>query len=337
MPLDTTPLKQTGIQHLRGFFDAESTELMEKLGREVSEGVKSGRLARSSQLATGLDTDWFNAFFKNPALMQVVTDLIGPDVACLSWRILMKDTHFSGPIVVHQDWSYFGGDTHKLNVFIPLTRVNRGNGAIVFFEGSHQFGPIERGAIDVDSYPDLMQTCPELEIGDVLLGDFLTWHSSVPATEVAERIMVQLVFQPSSDPSSHFVVAGQLLNQRSCPDRFAPLLEPYTDLNVRVAQSYLDQGNVERAERYAKGVLASDPDSVGAAILLHDITKDRDPGAAHFYLNMARASLEKLAAQVDQRTPADAAPAPAPLLQPAAAEAKPSLLSRVLARARQSA
>lgn len=265
------PLRDNGVQAVRGFFTGEARHAMARRGREVVEGVASGGIRRSGQFALGFDDAWFEAVFADPYLLDLVAEVLGPDLCIASWRVLMKDHHFDGAINVHQDWPYFGGADRKLNVFVPLTPVGEENGGLVFLERSHFYGPLERGDLDVETYgADLVRVCPELDVGDVLLADFLTWHYSAPARAPKDRIMLQLVFQPADDPSSAHLLRGQRRNPFVTPDRFAPLREPLSQLNTAVARSYLDTGDAARAERYARGMLASDGDHTGAWIVLAD-------------------------------------------------------------------
>ena len=311
MSLDTADLKQRGVQVVRGFFPPDQAADLARRAQEVMAGVAAGTLTRDNQFALGLDSAWFEPVYRQPALVDLVASLLGPDLCLSTWRVLMKDGHFNGPISVHQDWAYFGGDTRKINVFVPLTRVHPGNGGLVFFEQSHQLGPVDRGAIDVGRYPYLVETCPELEVGDILLADFLTWHASIPAQAAEPRIMIQLVYQPASDPSSKNLVAGQITNRRNCPNRLEPLMEPLTQVSCLVARDFLAAGDKVRAERFARGALASDPGNAEAALLIHDLLAARgDPHAAH-YLDLARQSLARLTADLAARSPAPP-PAEAP-------------------------
>lgn len=339
MSWDTEELKAKGLQVLPSFFPDDVKADLARRAEEVKQGVADGSLQRHNQFATGLEPAWFSMFFQDRRLLDLITGLLGPDLCCTTWRVLMKDAHFNGPISVHQDWAYFGGDTRKLNVFVPLTEVNRGNGAIVFYEQSHQFGPVERGAIDVARYPYLKESCPDLEVGDILVADFLTWHSSVPATSAKERIMLQLVYQPSSDASSKHLVAGEMRNRRNNPNRLEPLKEPQTQVSCMVAREFLAAGDKIRAERYARGVLASEPTSAEAALLIYDLLSARNDPEAAYFLQVARDALDKLNAEMAARLPA-AAPvlAETPQASPAArADSLGSRLSRRLARLRQPA
>ena len=296
-------LRDDGLQIIRGFFSGAARDAIARRGREVIEGVATGQIRRSGQFALGFDQTWFEEVFLDPALLDLVAEALGPNLCIGTWRVLMKDHHFDGPINVHQDWPYFGGDTKKLNVFIPMTPMSAENGGLVFYEKSHYYGPLERGDIDVARFAgDLPQTCPDLEVGDVLLADFLTWHYSAPAQAPKERILFQLMYQPADDPSSAHLVRGERRNPFVCPDRYTPLSEPLSQMNVAVGRGYLEGGDSERAKRFACGMLASDPDHAGAAILLADVLKAQgDEPAAIDQLHQARTAMQRLTAALAER------------------------------------
>lgn len=295
------PLRDDGLQIIRNFFTGAAREDLQRRAAEVIDGVASGRVQRSGQFALGFDTAWFEGVFGDPRLLDLVAQVLGPDLCIGTWRVLMKDHHFDGPINVHQDWPYFGGDTRKLNVFVPMTPMNAENGGLVFYEKSHHYGPLERGDIDVGRFAaDLPQVCPSLEVGDVLLADFLTWHYSAPSQAPKDRILFQLMYQPADDPSSAHVVRGRRNNPFVCPDRYTPLSEPLSLMNVNAARSSLQAGDIERAERFARGMLASDGEHAGAALLLADVLEARgDVEAARIEREKARIALVALQAQLD--------------------------------------
>ena len=323
-PLSLNPLHEGGLQVVRGFFKGRAQEAMARRGQEVIEGVDAGTITRSGQFALGFAQSWFEEVFADPALLDLVAQQLGPDLCILTWRILMKDHHFQGPINVHQDWPYFGGDTRKLNVFVPLTAVSEENGGLVFYERSHLYGPLERGDIDVASFAaDLTTTCPTLEVGDVLLADFLTWHYSAPSQVPKHRIMFQLVFQPADDPSSAHLLRGKRHNPFLAPDRYSCLSEPLSLMNVPAARACLAAGDVDRAERFARGILASDPDHIGAVLLLSDILKVKgQDGAAESQIAVAQAALDRTSTALFERVPIPRHVPAAPVQQAAAPDAE---------------
>jgi hypothetical protein len=239
------------------------------------------------------------------ALRAAAAQVLGPDMSYLVDRVLIKDKAFSGPIEVHQDWPYFGGNTHKLNVFVPLTRCRRENGMIVFYRGSHAMGPVERGTIDADRYPEFEPICPDIDVGDVLFADFLTWHSSVPAAVDDDRILLQVVLQPASDRSSNMPFGrewrdlGPVAAERLTPMKIAVPTVGILVLNRMIAANRLDE-----AVALADGLCLESADNVEAHIARHQLKlllgKARDARDA---LRDAKAALRRLEIRLDGLEP----------------------------------
>lgn len=314
MSIELGELKSKGLQIVRGAFTGAARDDLEARGREVSQGVADGRFNRAGQFAAGMSRDWADAVVRSPALLDMIEAALGPDLCLFEWRVLMKDHHFNGPISVHQDWPYYGGGSaHKVNAFIPLTRVGRANGGLIFNEGSHHYGVLERGAIDAEAFPELPEVLPELEVGDVLLADFLTWHCSVPAEVAEERIMIQAIYQSSHDPSSKNLVRGEIRSPlRWVPDRMTAMKEPMTLINATTARQYLEAGDVARAEGFARGALSTDPGNAAAALLTYEILSARgDPLADHF-LAIARTAVDQVNKDLARLAPAEAVAEPEP-------------------------
>ena len=86
---------------------------------------------------------------------------------------------------------------------MPLTRTvaRNGNGGLIFLKGSHKYGNLQRGTIRREMFPAMEELAPDLEVGDIVLVDFLTWHYSEDAVIPGDRPLIQIVYQPSSDGS----------------------------------------------------------------------------------------------------------------------------------------
>jgi hypothetical protein len=296
---DLEAYKAKGIHVIRSFFSESVREDFARRAEEVIALRTERRLSTSSQDAQGLPYEWFEQIVHNPELVALMVDILGADIASDGCRILIKDKFFRSAVHVHQDWPYNPGDTNKAQAFIPLTRVNRANGGLVFIEESHQYGPVQRGSIDVERFPPMNHVCPEVEVGDLILADMLTWHYSSSAENQDERIMLQIYYQPSSDPSSNVIVSGKRLHDKELLlSRFDAMAVPSTELNGQDARGYLANGNLDRAKRWSAGLLKDDPDHVGAAVLLYDmLSREKDPEALA-YRETARAAMRRLQAQI---------------------------------------
>jgi hypothetical protein len=140
-----------------------------------------------------------------------VLETIYPDLALYTQRIVIKDGKSRGPVFLHHDAGYDIGWPDKTSVFVPLSKVSGDNGGLVFYPGTHVLGylgdagELNRAMID----PDWPTVCPALDPGDVVLMHECTWHESRPHVAGPDRIVVQITYQPSSDPSSVELLRGQ--------------------------------------------------------------------------------------------------------------------------------
>jgi hypothetical protein len=124
------------------------------------------------------------------------------NIALYMNRILVKDRTWSEQVEVHQDMPYFHGGIEKISFFLPLTPQSpRRNGGMVFLKGSHLYGQIQPGTIMLKNFPPLEEFAPDLDIGDLLIVNFLNWHFSPKSIEPTDRMIMQVVYQPATDGS----------------------------------------------------------------------------------------------------------------------------------------
>jgi hypothetical protein len=160
--------------------------------------LERGELSREGRFVVGVlpkelaDMPWG---FRN----QMWAHFHTTNIALYSSRLLLKDAQFSGPVELHQDMPYFHGGQRKISAFIPLAPMRADDGGLCFVKGSHKYGMLERGVIQLDKFPPMEHLRPDLEPGDVIFMDFLTWHYSGPCS--SERPLMQITFQPATDGS----------------------------------------------------------------------------------------------------------------------------------------
>lgn len=142
--------------------------------------------------------------WKHPNLIDIARDIIGSEPVLFMNRILLKDQQWNQAVSVHQDYPYFDPNWgNKLSIFVPLAPVNADNGGLFFVKGSPKHGVMERGTIQLEKFPVMPHECPDLQPGDIVLMDFLTWHYSLKGTSSAERPLMQIVYRASETRSSY--------------------------------------------------------------------------------------------------------------------------------------
>jgi ectoine hydroxylase-related dioxygenase (phytanoyl-CoA dioxygenase family) len=82
----------------------------------------------------------------------------------------------------HQDWPSMEASMNSIVVWVPLVDVNKENGSIILYSGSHKLGvlpfSIEEGFAKVEHEGEPIQ--PEMEVGDIALFSTLLIHESGP-------------------------------------------------------------------------------------------------------------------------------------------------------------
>lgn len=173
---------------------------VEKLFRSIADGG----IARKDRFVTGNLPGEIRALYSQPAFIEMAGHLLQTDdVALYMNRILLKDRNWHADVAIHQDMPYFSGGQDKVSIFVPLTptKARNGNGGLIFVKGSHLYGCLQRGTVCREKFAPMKELAPDLEVGDVIVMDFLTWHYSENATQPDERPLLQIAYQPATDGS----------------------------------------------------------------------------------------------------------------------------------------
>ncbi len=119
-----------------GVDPAEATAMCRDLEAfEREERMSAAALVVKGHL--GFQRSW--EFSRDPRILDVVEDLIGPNILVLSSRFWIKPGGDDSYVSWHQDSAYFGLDPHELvTVWLALTDSNRNNGCMRVIPGSHR-------------------------------------------------------------------------------------------------------------------------------------------------------------------------------------------------------
>lgn len=174
-------------------------------------------------LAGGRRVDPYNAVVVNeavpPPLSEIyrcdalldVLERVYPDLALYMQRFVVKDHKSRTPVFLHQDVGYDIGWPEKTSAFVPLSPVNRDSGGLVLYPGTHALGymgdagELNRELLD----PAWPAVSPALDPGDILLMHECTWHGSGPHVGGPDRVLVQITYQPASDPTGVELLRGR--------------------------------------------------------------------------------------------------------------------------------
>lgn len=175
----------------------------------VEHQISLGKLTRDGRFVYGRLPSSLVRVPLSLRLTDIACELFGRDYALYMNRLLLKDASSPDGVDPHQDYPYFHGDLPKLCVFVPLLPVKASEGGLIFLKGSHELGVKPRGDLDRKLYPPFEDVAPDLEPGDIVLMNILTWHYSLRGNG-QPRPILQIGYQPATDGS----YGGRILGVR---------------------------------------------------------------------------------------------------------------------------
>jgi non-haem Fe2+, alpha-ketoglutarate-dependent halogenase len=171
---------------------------------------------------------WINELMRNEAILDMVEDLIGPDIMVWSSHLYPKEPGDGRFISWHQDSAHWGLETDNiLTVWVALTPATRNNGCMRMLPGSQTTGTVEhrdtwetkniltRGQTIADTIDEERAVWVELEPGQASIHHLYMWHSSPPNVTDERRVAVALRYvtprarQTRADRDFATLVRGQ--------------------------------------------------------------------------------------------------------------------------------
>ena len=207
--------REHGYVLVRGAFDRSELEEMRAAIDRILETVaatghdKSHTWAgvdQSLQLKGFHDLTYHDGVFTrmvaHPHLVEVLTQLIGPNVQLHHTKMLVKPPEQGAPFPMHQDYPYFPHERHSvLAASVHLDDTDEENGCLHVVPGSHRLGPLEaHGESKTVEYSlDSGIACPAAA-GDVLFFNYLTIHGSGVNRSTRTRRNVLFQYRDPADP-----------------------------------------------------------------------------------------------------------------------------------------
>jgi ectoine hydroxylase-related dioxygenase (phytanoyl-CoA dioxygenase family) len=201
--VDVRQYEADGVLVARQVFSQALIDELNSGWQAMKKQITEGGIERNARFVWGMLPEPVASLYRHASLVQAAQAILGTmDVALYMNRMLLKDEDWSGAVAIHQDLPYFSGG-NKLSVFVPLTPTvaRNGNGGLIFIKGSHKYGSLQRGTVRREVFPAMAELAPDLEVGDVVLMDFPTWHHFENAVIPGDRPLLQIAYQPSSDGS----------------------------------------------------------------------------------------------------------------------------------------
>ena len=176
----------------------------------LRDGVPEGRLDDFLYYKANLVFRWVDDFVHAPALLDAVSDFLGPDLLLWSCSFVIKEPRSAGHYTWHQDATYWGLEPAVgLTAWLALGDVGPHNGGMRFVPGSHGQGQLPHantfaddvmlprglqivGLAGQDTAVDVV-----LASGQVSLHTVYTAHASGPNASPGHRIGCSMVFIPT--------------------------------------------------------------------------------------------------------------------------------------------
>lgn len=176
---------------------------------EAVERAHGGQWPRSVSHKPHLAFTWLDALVRHPAILDVVEDIVGPDILCWSSRLFIKDPGDGGFVSWHQDLPYWGLDISDsiVSVWLALSPATRANGVMKVIPGSHRKLVRHRDAVasnllrkgqEVAVAVDESQAAyMELGAGQMSLHHGLLFHGSEENHSTERRIGYAIRYLPT--------------------------------------------------------------------------------------------------------------------------------------------
>jgi ectoine hydroxylase-related dioxygenase (phytanoyl-CoA dioxygenase family) len=206
--------RENGYVHVRGVFDTAEVEAMRAaIDRILADVEGTANDANHRWSAAEKETvlkgfhnvQYHDAAFTcaatHPRMVEVLTQLIGPNVQLHHTKMLVKPPEKGAPFPMHQDYPYFPHERHTvLAASVHLDDTDEENGCLHVVPGSHKLGPLEpTGESNNLDTPLEEGTAMPSAAGDVLFFNYLTIHGSGVNTSTRTRRNVLFQYRDPAD------------------------------------------------------------------------------------------------------------------------------------------
>ncbi len=126
--------------------DADETLSYRKQLESLEAGLGDRTLGNKAQLNyPHVIFSFANEIVRNPAILDVVEHILGPDILVWGSTFFIKEPHTESYVSWHQDLRYWGLDdvNGQVSAWIALSRVTEANGCMRFVPGSHRGDMVE--------------------------------------------------------------------------------------------------------------------------------------------------------------------------------------------------
>ena len=152
-----------------------------------------------------IEDDLFRRNSRDPRLLNIARDLLGPDLKLFRDALMMKPPHHGSAKPYHQDSVYWRIEPRELGSYwLALDEATPENGCMRVLRGSHQWGELEHKHLgDFQVEEDKLDTSTEvivpLQPGDALFFHSMLLHATSPNTsDQPRRAMIYSLMEAHS-------------------------------------------------------------------------------------------------------------------------------------------
>lgn len=180
---------------------------------EAHEARMGGRLSGiggAARFKNHLLLRWVHGLVTDPAVLDAVEDVIGPDILCYTSTFFIKEPGSPAITAWHQDATYFGLRPHDhVTAWIALTESSPESGCLEFMSGGKELGLLRHraNAIEHSVNGGRQKIVEEFDVADRVLaplrpGEFslhhtLCLHRSAPNAGPDRRIGLGVSYIPT--------------------------------------------------------------------------------------------------------------------------------------------
>ena len=155
-----------------------------------------------------------NRILRCDAMLNIVEDLIGPDISLYHSKLLLKSSRDGTAVPWHQDYAYWKTEDNQplmINCQLALDHASRENGCIQYIPGSHKWGLQEHQRaqqafsmyLPGDDYERADAVAVAMEPGDGVFFNALIIHGSAANASNLERRMNTFAYNVTGNSTAH--------------------------------------------------------------------------------------------------------------------------------------
>lgn len=223
--------------------------------RNVTERVGGLLRRRWNYPKIHLIAGWAADLVHHPALLDVATRLIGPDLLVWSTNLFVRAGYSDSRLAWHQDAPYFGWEGYAGNairIWVALTPTSRRNGTMLYCSRSHEAGLLAHNLVD-RSLTGLMQgeqvdyavadddvVAVEIKAGQAAVHQPTTVHCSGPSSTDDERICFAVDYLTPAVRPLYGADSALLVQGEDRTGHFLPEQRPATEFGPDELRRFRD-------------------------------------------------------------------------------------------------